>query len=172
MFAITLVVYCIGAAMSVVPLFWSGHAEKMAGSSMSLRVWAMVDGVAILCILGLAALLLLRTEAIARFACRGLPGGETVSVGARDLAVLGFSIMGLYCLIQGVPGVAWSIVSWRSSEPRSFPYESPRFYGAVVETVLGLWLFLSPQGFVRVAYWVRRAGAPEPSIPPTPPAGS
>lgn len=167
-YAVTLLVHSISASMSVIPLFWSGPEDKMM--EMPVRVWGMVNGVVILCILGLAALFLLRTEIVARFVCRGLPGGEAVSVGLRDLAVLGFSILGLYCVIDGAPGVVWTVLRWRSGYSHAFD----RFFvAAAVETAIGLLLFVTPHGFVRIAQWVRRAGAPEPvSIPPTPPAGS
>ncbi|HEX5136594.1 MAG TPA: hypothetical protein VFY93_06460 [Planctomycetota bacterium] len=166
-YALTLVVHGISAAMGVIPLFWSSAEETMAGSSMSVRAWGVVDGVIILCVLGIAALLLFRTDLIARFVCRGLPGGAGISVDARDLAILGFSILGIYCFIDGAPGLAYRIVRWRTG----YEFDLSRYFVAdAVETVLGLLLFVTPHGFVRLAQWLRRAGAPEPAGPTTPPA--
>lgn len=166
-YALTLVVHGIGAALSVIPLFWSGPEETMTGSSMPVRVWGVVDGFVILCILGFAALLLVRTEIVARFVCRGLPGGEAISVDGRDLAILGFSILGLYCVIDGAPQVAYRVVRWRWGY--GFDLDG-YFVASAAEAVIGLLLFVTPRGFVRIAHWVRRAGAPEPLSPPTPPA--
>lgn len=166
-YGLTLVVQGIGAALSVIPLFWSGPEETMTDSSMPVRVWGVVDGFVILCILGFAALLLIRTEIVARFVCRGLPGGEAISVDVRDLAVLGFSVLGLYCFIDGVPHVAYKIVRWRWG----YGFDLDRYFVAdTVEAVIGLLLFVTPHGFMRIAQWMRRAGAPEPPSPPTPPA--
>jgi len=166
-YAITLLVYCFGAATSMVPLLWSGPEETMMDSAMPVRAWGIVNGAVVLCFLGLAALLLLRTGVVARFVCRGLPGGEAVSVGAHDLAVLGFSILGLYCFIAGAPGVAFRIVRWRTGHG----FELDRYFVAdAAEAAIGILLFVTPHGFARLAHWMRRAGAPEPATPPTPPA--
>jgi hypothetical protein len=161
-YAITLLVNWLAAVVGSVPFLWywsdAPHPD---------RVRMVFQGFWVLAGLGIILFLLLRTDIVARLICRGLPGGEEVSVSARDLAILGFSILGLYCFIDGIPRVGYEVVGWHLGY--GFDLDE-RFVASAVETVVGLLLFVTPKGFLRIAGWLRRAGAPERTTPQTPPA--
>jgi len=161
-YAITLLVNWLAAVVWSVPFLWfwpqSTHPE---------HVNIVFQGSWLLASAGIIVFLLLRADVVARLICRGLPGGEEVSVTARDLAILGFGILGLYCFIDGIPKVGYEIVGWNLGY--GFHLDE-RFVASAVESLAGLLLFVTPHGFVRLAQWLRRAGAPEHASPPTPPA--
>ncbi len=171
-YAITLLVAVLDyAASGALNLFWDASVE----SEFDLRAHGIAAIAVAFVRIAVAVYLLVRTASVARFVCRGTQDAASGSaLAASDVAVLGFGILGLWLVVEGVHGAVHSYANWRSElrhDPTSgFPFGSSTFLASVVRAAAGLWLFLGARGVARVAGWVRRAGAPQPPTPPTPPA--
>ncbi|MGH7163712.1 MAG: hypothetical protein ACREID_09530, partial [Planctomycetota bacterium] len=137
-YAITLVVDVVQIVFGGV---WSFAGDLPEGEG---RRWAAYQAAAAVAYGGMALYLLLRTHPLAARVCSGVDGHEArAEMSATLLAAVGFSVVGLYLLVNGLSGVLGHCVGWHFARSERFFADARWLAISAFQSVLGLGLFLA-----------------------------
>lgn len=150
------------------------HVVAYLSSQSSERWWATGSLLSLAVTLAVAAFLLVRTKTVVRWVVPDLePGAEVEPPRASELGVIAFSLAGLVFVVRGLESLVQSGATWYFSTAETrfhtrelTSHDKAAIVGALLMTVIGLWLMLGSRGILRAVQRLQR-----PPIPDSDPAG-
>lgn len=115
--------------------------------------------------LSLGLMLLYKTNSVADFLVRGTGSEEAPGATASELAILGFGLIGMVVLIDGLENIVQQGVVHLTKPEIDMGVQvikqgvKPQVLSAgIAKAAMGLFLLLSPAGIARALRWSRDAG--------------
>jgi hypothetical protein len=131
-----------------------------------LVIWYLGFGVSALLYILVVLLLIIAPAAIAnKLMPRGNEQAPLIQVGAFDIQVIAFTVLGVYVLSWSIPGLIQNVVVlWNMTHADNF-YNSDRYSGQVIRTVttviemaIGIYLTFQASGLSRFLMMIRGLG--------------